>query len=611
MSFFRIILLVGFVYLTTFTTSEIVYQPIVVPPVNHSNYNIVSTTRKRDIRRTSMASNPFNVIDFGAVPNDGSDDAPAIQSAVDACAKQSGSRLIFAPGTYDLQGERKNLLRRHKPSVTIKGLHDVIIDGNGAELVGHDMAQMLIFYECSSISIRNFKVDWDPLPFTGGKVIATGDKYFDLEVIEPHTARAGVVIQGILGYDPKAKRLALRGIDHYQRWEDEKLTEVIRPGVMRVFVSHARGVPTVGSYVIARHQIYSMNPFTFYECENVHVENVTIYTAPGMGLYASQCKDFAFKNFNVQIKPGSGRWMTTEADATHFNNCRGQISFEDCFFEGMGDDATNVHCMYNVISERIDERTVKLVQGRGGGLPVLPKEGDHLEIGGGDNPLVPYTTAIVASVSRDKGTKSGIIQFTEALPDQTAKGHVIANASTAPSVRIKRCTVRRNRARGMLIQTRDVIIEDCDFEDVSGAALHITSDANYWWEGFGVRDVIIRNNRFRNCNFGAARRSAVIDVFAEVGKSLAGAGVHQNIIIENNIISDADGAAVHIGSTDGAIIRNNTVTDPKGPAIIIANSRNIEVTGNRLTENSVAVKLEKGCDESTFKLQKIWNLPND
>src|SRR5690606_10735796 len=44
----------------------------------------------------------LNVVDFGAVPNDGLDDIPAIHAAFDAA--KAGDEIYFPNGTYDLIG---------------------------------------------------------------------------------------------------------------------------------------------------------------------------------------------------------------------------------------------------------------------------------------------------------------------------------------------------------------------------------------------------------------------------------------------------------------------------------------------------------------------------
>jgi hypothetical protein len=468
--------------------------------------------------------------------------------------------------------------------------------------VGHEIAGFFSFDDCRDVTIRNLTIDMDPLPFSTGEVIEVGKGHFDLAVAAPHRARSGLQVEGVLGYDPKARRLARRGIDLYQMGF-AKTTQLVRPGVMRIFVQGTP--PGKGRMVVVRHQIYGYNAFTFAGCQNVKLENVTIHAAAGMGLYASDSRDFTLKRFNVTIRPKSGRWMSTTADATHFNTCRGTIILEDCIFEGMGDDATNLHSMYMSVTRRVDDRRLGLVtrSRRGKQMPRnLPRPGDRLEIGAGATPLTPYATLTVEAVKPDAAAKEIVVKFTGPLPERAAKGHVVANASACPTAHIRRCTVRNNRARGMLIQTRDAVVEDCKFEYCSGAALHVTCDTNYWWEAIGTRKILIRNNSFLGCGFGAARRGATIDVFAEVGSKAAPPGVHRSITIEGNTITGADGSAVHVGSADGVVLRNNTIVRPTGTAVVVDYSRNVTVTGNKLTGGrGGGLKVGGGCDAATIK----------
>ena len=72
------------------------------------------------------------------------------------------------------------------------------------------------------------------------------------------------------------------------------------------------------------------------------VSDVTVFTGPGMGLVGSISTNISLKHFNILLRPGSGRMMSTTADATHFSGCKGTIALEDCIFEGMGDEGINV-----------------------------------------------------------------------------------------------------------------------------------------------------------------------------------------------------------------------------------------------------------------------------
>src|SRR5215213_277726 len=48
----------------------------------------------------------INIVDEGAVPNDGIDDTAAIQQAINVAAASTTTRTVYAPcGTYDVDGQ--------------------------------------------------------------------------------------------------------------------------------------------------------------------------------------------------------------------------------------------------------------------------------------------------------------------------------------------------------------------------------------------------------------------------------------------------------------------------------------------------------------------------
>lgn len=59
------------------------------------------------------------------------------------------------------------------------------------------------------------------------------------------------------------------------------------------------------------------------------------------------------------VRKGTGRVHTAGADATHFSNTRGGIVVEKALFEGMMDDAINVHSTCLGVMEVVDSHTLK------------------------------------------------------------------------------------------------------------------------------------------------------------------------------------------------------------------------------------------------------------
>ncbi len=547
------------------------------------------------------------VSDFGAVPNDGKDDTPAILAALSNCKGKKNVTLTFEIGSYDIFGSHKNERGNFKPSIDVKDLNDFTIDGRGAELTGHDLSTMFNFSNCNNITITNLTTDWNPLPYTQGRVVKVDTAFVDIEVVAPFVAQAGRPTEAILGYDMENHRMARRFTDHYQKGYDKR-SEVIRPGAMRIFIGRhdrfAGKLPSVGDYLIARHQVYNYQSFQFSECSDVHVENVYIYCNPGMGLVAEDCRDIIINHLKVMIRPGSGRWMSCTADATNFEGCRGTITMENCLFEGQGDDATNVRSgEYLLVDERLNDSKLKIKHGYRytSGIPKLPRTGDILELSSGSNPLIPYATSMVRSVEVDEKENALIVEFSNKLPENTGRGDIVGNSSSCPVLRIRNCTAVRNRARGFIVKTRDVIIEDCTMQDICASAVGLEADVNAWWEAIGSRNVIIRNNRFIRCKFEPEYLNGVIE--SHTMSQTAPPGVHMNITIENNIFLGSDGNIIKLGSADGVKILNNIMDGSKDVAIFLYNTNNVIITGNKLTNSPSGLKIGNGCEPSTIRAE--------
>ena len=84
-----------------------------------------------------------------------------------------------------------------------------------------------------------------------------------------------------------------------------------------------------------------------YRSVSTCLEDVTIHAQPGMGIVGFDSKDIFIKR--LSIRPSSGYYQSTNTDATHFACCEGVLHFQGCYFQGQGDDATNVHGYYQTI----------------------------------------------------------------------------------------------------------------------------------------------------------------------------------------------------------------------------------------------------------------------
>ncbi|MCC6484510.1 MAG: right-handed parallel beta-helix repeat-containing protein [Armatimonadetes bacterium] len=543
----------------------------------------------------------------------GETDAAAIARALEKCSSVDSPRLVFPKGIYHIRSSDRartaSVATAYGPGVenpeagptvhlpfVAKGIRNLTIEGNGSELRFEGLNSCFYFADCSGITVKNLCIDWERPPFSVGEVIAVGDRTFDVRFGPDYPVKGGEPVQAFMDWDPQTKTYVRHGLDVYLA---DKKAELISPQVLRVFTSDPVSIK-VGHYAVLRHQVYGYNAFVFDHCAEVLAQNINVYACPGMGLVSNLSANVTLDNFNVLPRPGSGRLMSATADATHFAGGKGFVHIQNCTFDGMGDDAVNIKSgLYLSVEQIVDDHTVLAQHNLK--FPAPPDPGSVIEISRRDV-LIPYTTRVVRASSLEEGGMHRI-SFEAKLPASLKPGDVLANSSIAPSVHIKNVNVRNNRARGFLIQTRNALIEDCQFKDVTSGGVWVMTETVYFFEAIGTRDITVRRCAFDNCNYGGPLGEGVLSCYA-LTKDFhypQQAGVHQNILFEDNLIRGCDNSGIFVTSTDRITLRGNRVeqacrmpTRVSGhSAIYIESSKHVTLENNRVPEKSQGAEYEK------------------
>lgn len=539
---------------------------------------------------------PVSVVDFGAIPDDGLDDGPAVRRAAAACRAVVRPCLVFPPGVYHFRAESTRSLSL----VEFNALPDITVRGDGATLVGNGSKTLVRFEDCGKVAVSGLAVDWDPLPFTAGRVVAAGENSIDIEVVPPHPLRDDSAVQSLIAFDPVGRIPLGTGVAGYYQLTQKaygKKAEVVGPSVLRIFIGptpeilragRQQRVPAVGTSILALFRVRGGGAFRMFGCGDVQLENVNVFAALGMGVALNGCDRVSLRHCQVAIKPDSGRWMSTTVDATHCNMVRQRVEYTDCVFEGMGDDAINVHGMYSMVAQRPDIRTLVL---RGWksmfDVPNLKDDfaapamkslrpGDALEFGTPDNPLVPAFTARIAETTpvEVNGVTLKRVRLDRDLPEFVQAGSIVADAAEIAACQIRNCLFHGGRGCGVRLKTRGAVIEDCTFDRIHGAGVWITCDADVDHESVAARDVTIRNNLFRHV-------SPAISVSA--GRKKTYADVHENLLIVGNRIEAAPRTAIAIRSTKDATLRDNIISSAATEPISVSLSSNVRLQNNQTT----------------------------
>lgn len=550
------------------------------------------------------------VVTVQAARGDGRDDTLAVRAALDACRKTGARRLIFPKGRYDfMAGTNPDA---PDVSILLQRMENLTIDGQGSTLIFHGLTAGFRFVECRNIRVQNFVMEWEPSYQSVGTVVAAGERHFDVAVLDEFPVQGGEPVEAFMDFDPQTRLPRRRGVDAYYSVES---TELLRPQVLRVHLKQPIPVPT-GVLVALRHKVYGPAALHTHRCKDFALSNVTVYSVPGMGFVGGVTENITLDRFRVLLKPGTQRLVSATADGSHFGGCKGTIRITRCVFEGMGDDAVNIKSgLYLSVRRREDDHTV-LAQHN---LKMVdpPDPGDRMEALHTDT-LLSFATLTVDSVEVLPQDGLHRVRFREPLPQELTEGDVLGNISRTPRVRISGCTVRRNRARGFLIQTRDAIIENNRFERVTGGGVWVMTEVVHFFESITTRNIIVRNNVFDECNYGAALGDGVLSVFAWLKdfRFPPKPGVHRDIVLEGNVIRGAENAGIFVAGVDGITLRNNTVTGacraPTRPecsaAISIISSRRVVVEGNTALRDAQGpgcqdpFRLGSGCEEATTRV---------
>ena len=548
---------------------------------------------------TLSAQKVYEISAFGLKANSSKNASPVLQKALAKIKAEykEGEKVIlrFPEGRYEFHEKgaavREYYISNHdqtnpkKVGIALEDMKNLTLDGQGSEFVFHGRMLPVSLLRSENCLLKNFSIDFENPHIAQVKIVENDPQdgivfepapWVDYRIAKDSIFEAygegwtmrhswGIAFDGDtkhlvyntsdIGCPTKgASEVAPRRI-HAPGWKDARLV----PGT--VVAMRGWGRPTPGIFL--SHDV------------NTTIENVKVHYAEGMGLLAQLCENITLEKFGVCLKGDADpRYFTTQADATHFSGCKGKIVSCNGLYEGMMDDAINVHGTYLKVVKRVDDRTLvgRYMHGQSWGFE-WGCPGDEVQfIRSNTMELVGKQNKIISIRPYDKeqteGAREFLITFQEPV-DQVINeqsGFGIENLTWTPEVLFSGNVIRNNRARGSLFSTpRKTIVENNLFDHTSGAAILLCGDCKGWFETGACRHVIIRKNRFVNALTNLFQfTNAVISIYPEI-PDLKGqqqyfhGGPEGGIVIEDNEFETFDAPILYAKSVDGLVFRNNTI----------------------------------------------------
>lgn len=571
-------------------------------------------------------------------PGDGAaPDPPAnLQALIDAAVAEGRAQLVLPPGTYRLAPSAER-----RPHLLLRSARGLTIVADGVTVVCTEPEQAFKMEGCEDVTVRGLTIDYDPLLYTQGVIVAVDPArhWFEVRLDAGYPDSAGATGRAII-YEPGTLRVKP---DTWTRYGAVLSQRDADGGGRIVRVDDGRAIQdavAVGDLVSVTRPTRTPHAVLLERCGGVTVQDVTVHGSTSFGFFESNATR-QNRYTGCRVVPGppppgatAPRLLTSNADAFHSKHAKVGPIVEECFFQRQGDDGIAINGDFGVVLAREAaggrQRAADDGAAGGAGLIVTTRReplfapGDRLRgISRAGQVLPDAKVLVIEPVERAGGEPVRSIvaahypnlrraenQFTQAYrvrldralplkegdlfscPDRNGSGFVVRNNR-----------IENHRARGILVKASNGLIENNVIDGSSMAGIVLCPEPDYWLEADFSKDVVIRANTVRNTGYAARHANnlqagaiAVVAVGAEPGKPWP-AGGHRNVRIEDNRIERAVGANLVVTSASDVIIRGNRFVEPHhapggtgkvfgitgGELIWISDSSSVTVADNTVT----------------------------
>lgn len=535
----------------------------------------------------------FHVRDFGAIPDSGDDAGPAIRATI-AAAIESGApaEVVLDKGVYRVGAEPKG-----EYALTIARARRLAVRGQGntTELVvTSPEAGGIRLSDCDTVTITGLAIDYAPAPYTQGTVAAvdvaggtftlTVDQGF-LAADDPAFANAkaawGIVVRperagvppvyGPIVVPAKAgKRLAARQWQFAAGGPVHGAAEPLRMTGMKAGDRYVHLARNYAAAVLGA------------QCKDVALEDITVYASPGIAFCPYLCGRVAIRNCHVKRRPGSERLLSTNADGVHCRGCRQGIVVEGCSFEGMADDAINIHSSPIPVKQVLSPQEIVVQR-----YHYTLRAGDRLAVMDPTEARVrdEVTAREVLEVPGEWAWRVRFdrpVQGVRAGSGFESADNLYNLSECAAGSSVRNCHFRSFRGRGVLLSCQTCVVEENTFDVREGWGVVLFHESTRWGEGPLARDITIARNVFHG---QGGYQSAVFAYPTRRDGKLAQSRDTRDLVIRDNRFVDLGVPAVELHSCrDVRILDNSVETRLSAPrprasysSVIIDNCSGIEI----------------------------------
>ncbi len=529
-----------------------------------------------------------------------------IQKTLAEAAHHTPALVKFEPGDYRLSpdGARAFMAFSH--------VSDLILDGGGANFTFTGFLKFVDLEDCRRVQVKHMTFDFDPLPYTAGRVLAVDDKAGTFEVeIEPghplpeSNPRFDEDRKGML-VDPTYPRMkaGVNLVFEHNGW--------VKLGGRRY-----RFMPASPGQLkdIAVGDVYVLDPriahgFEVDVCDEVVFYNLIAYAVANVAFVSSYGNRLSILHSGLRLKPG--RFIASNNGGNNHHSARIGPWIEGCTWENTGDDICHVNCLVLSVEEKLSPDRIRLPlrnpyddSGKNVAFDIQP--GDVLQFfNRAEGRLVSerkvvriatLTTSLDVTLDGAVGDivtgGSGVKRAgLKKIPADDTVTQVFDASRTCNQFVFRNNTVRNGRRIGVLVKGRGGLIENNTFEGLGGGAVEFW---NAPFEGLGAVDYVVRGNQIRTCCLVKREHAAIWATMFKTG----GDRLNRNLLIADNNISGCPAPAILLRDTQCALVVGNSIATPtpreskakESEPIKLVNTTAVRLKNNNVTQAKRAASL--------------------
>ncbi|MEK6793994.1 MAG: right-handed parallel beta-helix repeat-containing protein [Spirochaetota bacterium] len=552
-----------------------------------------------------------------------------LQRMVDEAIAAKKATVVLPAGRFFIDGSR----------VTVSRANNLVIEGAGSNTVLLNAAPDAVFavIDSSNVTLRNFTIDYDPLPFTQATVVSISDDQHRIgyEIHDGYPSVGSNFAPTTAWFFDNKTRRWKEGL-HDAYFEKNEIASP-RSGTL---ISRSPAELDLAELSVGDHLVLSKRrpamAVYFRTSDTVSLVNVHILSSPDLGVC---CRWLTGSNyFSYKIYPGptpagavDPRLLSTCADGFNYAIANRGPVLENCDFSFMGDDSVNIHGIAMMVISNpsptrllltdispFSHRNMSLLK-RGDTVRLLKfgnfEIADEVALSSYATNHPDLTWAAISSDIRRQWNfpKSGRFQVCEigverpiSRPLSPGDG-VCFPSIDAPGYIIRSNYFHDHRAMGLRLMASHGRVEGNTIERVKYAAIRLGHSYPYWSESGWVSDVTIVGNVIRSIGQSKAMLSPTLGTIPGAISICAASspGTWENpfprqntsIAIIGNVIEGSSVDGVHVYGAKDILVQSNVIREanmknsaragemfglPSGYGITVWESDEVRIVDNRI-----------------------------